>query len=86
MALRHPYLIHMQREGKLVNERNTECHGVNLVLDLNQKLSKSLVVLFSSFLHLSVFVLEPLLMYFLYCSVVQLVQVFHAYGRRGSSC
>ena len=76
----------MQREGKSVNERNTACHGVNLVLDLNQKLSKSLVVLFNKSLHLSVFVLEPLLMYFLYCSVVQLVQVFHAYGRRGSSC
>ena len=60
----------MQREGAVVNGRSAACHGVNSVLDLNQKVSKFLVFLSNGSLYLSVFVLEPLLMYFLYCSVV----------------
>ena len=57
------YLILMQREGTLVKERSTGYHGINLVLDLNQKVIKFLVFLSNSSLYLSVFVLEPLLMY-----------------------
>ena len=63
----------MQREGTVVNERSTACYGLNLALHLNQKVFKFLVFLSNSSLYLSVFVLEPLLMYFLYCSIVQLV-------------
>ena len=62
----------MQREGTTVNGRSTACHGVNLVLDLNQKVLNFLVFLSNSSLYLSVLVLESLLMYFLYCSIVQL--------------
>ena len=57
------YLIHMQKEGTVVNERNTACHGVNLVLDLNQKVLKFFVFLSNSYLYFSVFVLELQLMY-----------------------
>ena len=54
----------MQRERTVANGRSTSCHGLNLVLDLNQKvLNKVLVFLSNSSLYLSVFVLEPLLMY-----------------------
>ena len=67
------YLIHMQTGGTVVNGRSTAYHGLNLVLDLNQKVLKFLVFLFNSSLYLSVIVLEPLLMYFPYCSIVQLV-------------
>ena len=59
----------MLREETLVNERSTACHGVNLDFDLNQKMLKFLVFSFNSSLYLSVFVLEPLLMYFSYCSI-----------------
>ena len=37
------YLIHMLREGTVTNGRNTTCHGLNLVLDLNQKVLQFLV-------------------------------------------
>ena len=67
------YLIHMRREGTVVNDRSTASHGVNLVLDLNQKVLKFLVFLSNSSLYLSVFVLEPLFLYFLYCSLIQLI-------------
>ena len=63
----------MQRKRTVVNERITACHGVNLVLDLKQKMLKFLVLFSNGSLYLSVFVLEPLLMYFLYCSVAQFV-------------
>ena len=63
------------------NRRSTACHGLNLVLYLNQKLLKVLVFLSNSYLCLSVFVLEPLLMYSKYCLIVQLVLKFHAYRR-----
>ena len=53
----------MQREGTEVNGRITAYHGLDLVLDLNQKVLKFLVFLSNSSLCLSVFVLEPLLMY-----------------------
>ena len=53
----------MQREGTVANGKSTACHGLNLVLDLNRKVLKFLVVLSNSSLYLSVFVLEPLLMY-----------------------
>ena len=66
-------LIHMQRRGTLVNGRSTACHGPNLIRDLNQKVLKFLFFLSSSFFYLSVFVLEPLLLCFLYCSIVQLM-------------
>ena len=62
----------MQRERTVVNERSTACHGADLVLDLNQKVLKFLVFLSNRSLYFSVFVLEPLSIYFLYCSVVQL--------------
>ena len=65
--------MRMQKEGTVVNGRSTVCHGVNLVLDLNQKVLKFLVFLSNSSLYLLVFVLEPLLMYILYYSIVQLV-------------
>ena len=65
------YLIHMKREGTVVNRMSTACHEVNLVLDLSQKVLKFLVFLSNSSLYLSVFILEPL--YFLCCSIVQLV-------------
>ena len=58
------YLIHIQSEGTVVNARSTVCHGLNLVLDLNQKVLKLLFFLSNSSLYLSVFVLELLLMYF----------------------
>ena len=58
------YLIHIQSEGTVVNGRSTVCHGLNLVLDLNQKVLKLLFFLSNSSLYLSVFVLELLLMYF----------------------
>ena len=61
----------MQREGTVVNEGYTACHGVNLGLDLRQNVSKFLVFLTNSSLYFSVFVLEPL--YLLYCSIVHLV-------------
>ena len=63
----------MQREGTVVNGRSTACHGLNFVLDVNQKVLKFLVVLSNSSLYISVFVLEPLLMYSEFCSIVQLV-------------
>ena len=56
-------LIHMLWERTVENGRSTACHGLNLVLDLNQKLLNFLVFLSSSPLYISVFVLEPLLMY-----------------------
>ena len=46
------YLIHIQRERKVVNGRSTLCHGLNLVLDLNQKMLKFLAFLSNSFLYL----------------------------------
>ena len=48
----------MQMEETVVNGRSTPCNGLNLILDLTQK-----VFLSNSFLYLSVFVLEPLLVY-----------------------
>ena len=60
----------MQIEGT-TSERSTACRGANLGLDLNQqKMLKVLVCFSNSSLYLAIFVLEPLLMYFLYCSVV----------------
>ena len=60
----------MQIEGT-TSERSTACRGGNLGLDLNQqKMLKVLVCLSNSSLYLAIFVVEPLLMYFLYCSVV----------------
>ena len=58
------YLILMQKEGTVVNGRSAACHGINLVLNLNQKVLKFLVFFSDSSLYLSVFVLEPLLMFF----------------------
>ena len=58
------YLILMQKEGTVVNGRSPACHGINLVLNLNQKVLKFLVFFSDSSLYLSVFVLEPLLMFF----------------------
>ena len=52
-----------RREGTFVNGRRTAYHVLNLVLDLSQNLIKFLVFLYNSSLYLSVFVLEPLLMY-----------------------
>ena len=69
-----------------MNGRNTAYYGVNLVLDLNQKVLKFLVFLFNRSLYLSLFALEPLLMHTLYYSIVQLIWIFHAYWRRSSSC
>ena len=63
----------MQKEGTIVNGRSAACHGLDLVLDLNQKVLNFLVFLSNSPLYLSAFVLELLLMYFLYYSIVQLV-------------
>ena len=80
------YLIHMQKERREVTGRSAAWHGINLVLDLNQKVLKFLVFLSNSSLYLSVFVLESLLMYFLYYLIVQLVWIFHVYWRCGSSC
>ena len=57
------YLIHMQREGTVVNGRTTRCHGINQVRDLNQKVLKFLAFLSNNSLYLLVFVLEPQLMY-----------------------
>ena len=34
----------MRREETVVNERSTACHGINFVLDLNQKVLKGLVL------------------------------------------
>ena len=62
-----------REKGKVENGRSAVCHGVNFVLDLNQKVLKFLVFLSSCSLYLLVFVLEPLLMCFLYCSIVQLI-------------
>ena len=56
-----------------MNGRSTACHGPNLIRDLNQKVLKFLFFLYSSFFYLSVVVLEPLLLCFLYCSIVQLM-------------
>ena len=67
------YLIHMQREGTVVNRRRTTCYGTDLILDSNQNMLKLLISLFNSSLYVSVLVLEPLLMYFLYCSIVHLI-------------
>ena len=53
----------MQIEGTVVNRRSTTCHGLNLVLDLNENVLKFLVFLSNNSLCLSVFVLVPLLMY-----------------------
>ena len=53
------YLIHIHREGTVVNGRSTACHGLTLVLDLNQKVLNILVFLSNSSFYLSVFVLEP---------------------------
>ena len=53
----------MQKEGAVVNGRSTGCHGVNLVLDLNQKVLKFLVLLSNNSLYLLVFVLEYMYMY-----------------------
>ena len=36
------YLIHMQREEAMVKGKSTACHGLNLVLELNQKVLKFL--------------------------------------------
>ena len=56
----------MQRKATAMNERNTACYEVNLVLDLNQKVLTFLVFypIVLSILHF--FALEPLMMYFLY--------------------
>ena len=51
----------MQRERAVVNGRSSACQGVNLVLDLNQKLLKFLVFLSNRSLYLSGFVLEFIL-------------------------
>ena len=67
------YLIHMQTKAIAVNGESTACHVLNLVPDLNQKVLEVLVFLANSSLYLLVFVSELLLMYFLCCSVVQLV-------------
>ena len=75
----------MQIEGTVVNRRSTTCHGLNLVLDLNENVLKFLVFLSNNSLCLSVFVLVPLLMHSEHCLIVQLVWIFHAYGRHGSS-
>ena len=55
----------MQREGTVAYGRSTACHGLSLVLDLTQtqNVLMFLVFLSNSPLYLSVFVLEPLLMY-----------------------
>ena len=79
------YLIHYQMEGTVVNGKNTACHGLYLVLDISEKVLKFLVFLFNSSLYLSVFVIKPLLMYSLYCSILQLVRIFNAYGKSGCS-
>ena len=39
------YLIDMQTEVTVAKKRNTACHRVNLVLDLNQQVLKFLVFL-----------------------------------------
>ena len=67
----------MQKEITVV--RHTACRRVYLVLDFNHKtVLKFLVFLSNSSPYLLVFVLEPPLLYFLYCSVVQLVWIFYA--------
>ena len=43
------YLILMQKEGTVVNGRSPACHGINLVLNLNQKVLKFLVFFSDSF-------------------------------------
>ena len=53
----------MQMEETVVNGRSTPYHGLNLVLDLTQKGLHFLIFLSISFLYLSVFVLELLLVY-----------------------
>ena len=30
------YLIHMHKKETIVNRKSTACHGINLVLDLDQ--------------------------------------------------
>ena len=67
------YLIHMQTKAIAVNGESTAYHVLNLVPDLNQKVLEFLVFLANSSLYLLVFVSELLLMYFLCCSVAQLV-------------
>ena len=62
-----------RKKKQVVNGRITACHAVNLVLDLDPKMLKVLVFLSSSFLYLSVFALKPLLMYFPYYWIAQLV-------------
>ena len=66
------YLIHMQREGTVVNGRSTVCHGVNLVLDSIQKVLTFLVFLSNSSLCFSLW-FRTSADVFLHCSVVQLV-------------
>ena len=55
--------MHMQIPGTVANGRSTACSGLNLVLDINLIMLKFLVFFSNSFLYLSAFVLEPLLMY-----------------------
>ena len=48
-------------EGKVVNRRSITCHGLNLVLDLDQNVLKRFLP--NNSLYLLVSFLEPLLMY-----------------------
>ena len=43
------YFTHMHREGTVVTVRSTLCHGVNLVLDLNQEVLKFILFLSTIF-------------------------------------
>ena len=72
--LRH--IFDQDAEGRKCCERKKyyeAYHELTLFLDLNQKVLKFLVFLSNSSLCPLVFVLEPLLMYFFFCSIVQLV-------------
>ena len=69
------YLIHMQREGTVVNGRTTRCHGINQVRDLNQKVLKFLAFLSNNSLYLLVFVLEPQLMY-IYAYIYMYIYIY----------
>ena len=55
------YLIHKLMERKVVNRRSITCHGLNLVLDLDQNVLKRFLP--NNSLYLLVSFLEPLLMY-----------------------
>ena len=70
------YFIHMQAEGTVARKRKYCMPWTWLILDLSRKLLQVLVFLSKSFSFLSVFVLEPLLMYSYYYSIFQLVWIF----------